>query len=212
MITNFIFDIDGTLIDTSEMYMPAMIMALADFGYHYSPEEEIRYQKELFGINGHDSLVQLGIPEDQLPDVLTRWYEYTDQRKDFIRPLPGMAEALEQLVQQEGVQLAIATSKKASEYEDFKQRFAFAKYFKVVIKEEDTLKHKPDPEPLLAAMHDLGGTPDNTIYVGDTINDLKAAHAAGMKFAGALYGSSQPEKIQSADFLLQQPADLLTIK
>ena len=38
MITNFIFDIDGTLIDTSEMYMPAMIMALADFGYHYSPE------------------------------------------------------------------------------------------------------------------------------------------------------------------------------
>ena len=212
MITNFIFDIDGTLIDTSEMYMPAMIMALADFGYHYSPEEETKYQKELFGITGHDSLVQLGIPEGQLSEILTRWNEYTNQRKAYMRSLPGIAEALDQLAQRPQTQLAVATSKKAPEYADFTQRFAFAKYFKVVIKEEDTRKHKPDPEPLLAAMQGLAGNPENTIYVGDTINDLKAAHAAGMKFAGALYGSSQPEKIQSADFLLHQPADLLTIK
>ena len=59
-------------------------------------------------------------------------------------------------------------------------------------------------------MDKLGARPENSVYVGDTINDLKAAHNAGIKFAGALYGSSQP-KHSDADYPLHEPQDLLKI-
>lgn len=61
-------------------------------------------------------------------------------------------------------------------------------------------------------MEEMGITdPAQTVYVGDTINDLKAAKAAGVKSAAALYGSANPASIMGADFLLHEPADLLKI-
>ena len=51
-INNFIFDIDGTLIDTFDMYMPPMITILRQHGYHIAPEDELATMKKLFGITG----------------------------------------------------------------------------------------------------------------------------------------------------------------
>ena len=63
----------------------------------------------------------------------------------------------------------------------------------------------------MAALDQMHATPETAVYVGDTINDEKAAHAAGVKFAAALYGAATPEKIMDGDFLLHQPTDLLNI-
>ena len=60
-------------------------------------------------------------------------------------------------------------------------------------------------------MSQMHATPETAVYVGDTVNDEKAAHAAGVKFASALYGAANPEKIMDGDFLLYQPTDLLNI-
>ncbi len=66
---------------------------------------------------------------------------------------------------------------------------------------------KPAPDPILAAMNKMGADPATTVCVGDTINDMKAAHAAGAKFAGALYSSAaNPDSIKDADFPLMKPA------
>lgn len=53
------------------------------------------------------------------------------------------------------------------------------------------MRHKPDPEPLLLAAQKLGVKPEETVYIGDVENDLKAAHAAGMKVI--LYSKDKPE-------------------
>lgn len=211
-IENFIFDIDGTLIDTIDMYMPAMIDVLAQHGHPVAPDKVEQTKHDLFGITGQDALRLAGISEDEIPAIQQDWFKLAYQRADQVKVIEGIPEMLNTLANREDVRIAIATSKLADEYQEyFVNKYDFAKLFKVAITSADTKKHKPAPDPILAAMDKMGADPATTVYVGDTINDMKAAHAAGAKFAGALYSSANPDSIKDADFPLMKPADLLEI-
>ena len=211
-IENFIFDIDGTLIDTIDMYMPAMIDTLAQHGHPVAPDKVEQTKHDLFGITGRDALRLAGISEEEIPEMLKDWFDLAYQRADRAKVIEGIPEMLNTLANREDAKIAIATSKLADEYQEyFVNKYDFAKLFKVAITSADTKKHKPAPDPILAAMDKMGANPATTVYVGDTINDMKAAHAAGAKFAGALYSSANPDSIKDADFPLMKPADLLEI-
>ncbi len=211
-IENFIFDIDGTLIDTIDMYMPAMIDTLAQHGHPVAPDKVEQTKHDLFGITGQDALRLAGISEDEIPAIQQDWFKLAYQRADQVKVIEGIPEMLNALANREDAKIAIATSKLADEYQEyFVNKYDFAKLFKVAITSADTKKHKPAPDPILAAMDKMGADPATTVYVGDTINDMKAAHAAGAKFAGALYSSANPDSIKDADFPLMKPADLLEI-
>ncbi len=211
-IENFIFDIDGTLIDTIDMYMPAMIDTLAQHGHPVAPDKVEQIKHDLFGITGQDALRLAGISEDEIPAIQQDWFKLAYQRADQVKVIEGIPEMLNTLANREDAKIAIATSKLADEYQEyFVNKYNFAKLFKVAVTSADTKKHKPDPDPILAAMDKMGADPATTVYVGDTINDMKAAHAAGAKFAGALYSSANPDSIKDADFPLIKPADLLVI-
>ena len=211
-IENFIFDIDGTLIDTIDMYMPAMIDTLAQHGHPVAPDKVEQTKHDLFGITGRDALRLAGISEEEIPEMLKDWFDLAYQRADQAKVIEGIPEMLNTLANREDAKIAIATSKLADEYQEyFLNKYDFAKLFKVAITSVDTKKHKPAPDPILAAMDKMGADPATTVYVGDTINDMKAAHAAGAKFAGALYSSANPDSIKDADFPLMKPADLLEI-
>ena len=211
-IENFIFDIDGTLIDTIDMYMPAMIDTLAQHGHPVAPDKVEQTKHDLFGITGRDALRLAGISEEEIPEMLKDWFDLAYQRADRAKVIEGIPEMLNTLANREDAKIAIATSKLADEYQEyFVNKYDFAKLFKVAITSADTKKHKPAPDPILAAMDKMGADPATTVYVGDTINDMKAAHAAGAKFAGALYSYANPDSIKDADFPLMKPADLLKI-
>lgn len=211
-IENFIFDIDGTLIDTIDMYMPAMIDTLAQHGHPVAPDKVEQTKHDLFGITGRDALRLAGISEDEIPAIQQDWFKLAYQRADRAKVIEGIPEMLNTLANRKDAKIAIATSKLADEYQEyFVNKYDFAKLFKVAITSADTKKHKPAPDPILAAMDKMGADPATTVYVGDTINDMKAAHAAGAKFAGALYSSANPDSIKDADFPLMKPADLLEI-
>lgn len=211
-IENFIFDIDGTLIDTIDMYMPAMIDTLAQHGHPVAPDKVEQTKHDLFGITGQDALRLAGISEDEIPAIQQDWFDLAYQRADQAKVIEGIPEMLNTLANREDAKIAIATSKLADEYQEyFINKYDFAKLFKVAITSADTKKHKPAPDPILAAMNKMRADPATTVYVGDTINDMKAAHAAGAKFAGALYSSANPDSIKDADFPLMKPADLLEI-
>lgn len=211
-IENFIFDIDGTLIDTIDMYMPAMIDTLAQHGHPVAPDKVEQTKHDLFGITGRDALRLAGISEEEIPEMLKDWFDLAYQRADRAKVIEGIPEMLNTLANREDAKIAIATSKLADEYQEyFVNKYDFAKLFKVAITSADTKKHKPAPDPILAAMNKMGADPATTVYVGDTINDMKAAHAAGAKFAGALYSSANPDSIKDSDFPLMKPADLLEI-
>lgn len=212
-INNFIFDIDGTLIDSYDMYMPPMFTTLAKHGIHFSHEEEEKIGKQAFGITGSDALKLLHIDPQEIPAMQKEWFDQAFQRADVVKAFPGIAETLDNLSQRPGSHLAIGTSKIRPEYDQyFADRFFFAGLFDDVVTSDVIKAGKPAPDMVEKAVADLGVKPDQAVYVGDTINDLKAAHAAGVAFAAALYGSANPDSIRDqADFQLNSPADLLKI-
>ena len=212
-INNFIFDIDGTLIDSYDMYMPPMFTTLAKHGIHFSPAEEKKIGKLAFGITGSDALKMLKIDPKKIPVIQQEWFKQAFQRADAVKAFPGIAETLDKLAQRQGSHLAIGTSKRKPEYNQyFADRFFFAGLFDEVVTSDMINEGKPAPDMVEKAIADLGVNPDQAVYVGDTINDLKAAHAAGVPFAAALYGSVNPDSIKDqADFQLHTPADLLKI-
>ncbi|MDO4902761.1 MAG: HAD-IA family hydrolase [Limosilactobacillus sp.] len=210
-VNTFIFDIDGTLIDSFDMYMPSMIEILRRHGYEIAPEDEDTIMKKYFGITGLDALKLFGVKPEEIELIHDEWVVESDKRRDFTKALDQIPEALDALSKVPGNRLAVATSKLRDEYEYFEKQYDFAKHFEVAIASEDTEKHKPSPDPILAALDRMGVKPENAVYVGDTINDLLAAKAAGVKFAGANYGSVNPSEIKDADYLLDSPMDLLKI-
>lgn len=206
---NFIFDVDGTLIDTFNMYVPALKQALAAYGY--TPTETELTQS--FGISGDGALRKIGINDDQLRQIIfDEWARLSAKNIDRVIVYPEIEATLRKLNMFEQVTLVIATSKTRADYEDgFKTRYKIGRLFDEYITADDTIKHKPDPDPILAVLDRVDALPEESIYIGDTIFDLAAAHAAGIKFGAALWGSTQSDKLVAADFKLESPTDLLEL-
>jgi pyrophosphatase PpaX len=77
-----------------------------------------------------------------------------------------------------------------------------AEQFEVVVGFEDTERHKPDPDPVLAALRKLGAEPSEAAYVGDSPFDIRAAKAAGVFAVAVGWGG-----IHSDDRLLEEEPD-----
>lgn len=134
------------------------------------------------------------------------------QNFDKVTVIPGIPETLCQLAQKGNYHLAIVTSKTSQEYQKhFRDQYRFARYFKVVVTADMTEKHKPSPEPIKRALEDLQAIPQEAMYIGDMVTDQIAAHDAGVKFAGASYGSVSPDDLKDADYILNQPQDILKL-
>lgn len=209
-IKNLIFDIDGTLINTYAMYMPALFAVLAKHGYKFKNSEELA--KQFYGIAAVDTLLKLGIPKQKIPVINREWLQCAYQHFDQVTVFPGVAKTIERLAAVPTNHLAIVTSKTRAEYQKyFQNQYDFAAAFSIVITADDTDQHKPDPAPLKLAIAKMGVNPAETVYVGDMPTDCQAAHAAGIGFVAADYGSRYPEQLAAADYHLQQPATLLEL-
>jgi pyrophosphatase PpaX len=78
---------------------------------------------------------------------------------------------------------------------------------------EDTARHKPEPEPILAALERLNVSTDRAAYVGDSCHDIVAGRAAGVKTVAALWGPTPRRDLEceKPDHLAESPGDLLNI-
>ncbi|MGH8569469.1 MAG: HAD-IA family hydrolase, partial [Gammaproteobacteria bacterium] len=82
--------------------------------------------------------------------------------------------------------------------------------FSVVVSGDSLAEKKPSPEPLLYATQNLGVSAEDSLMVGDSINDVLAARAAGMPVIGVCYGYNYGEDIAEAhpDYVLDSLAEL----
>ena len=95
-----------------------------------------------------------------------------------------------------GVQVAVATSKRLAPAQVALTWCGLDGLVDTLVTMEDTIRHKPDPEPLLHAAQRLGVAPEQAAYVGDAAVDLRAARAAGMSGVGVLWGAGTPETLK----------------
>ena len=111
----------------------------------------------------------------------------------------------------EKLRFSVVSSKNKKQYDIDVVSLGLDDYMEVVVLEDDTSKHKPDPEPLLLCMERLGLNKEDVIYIGDAYSDLLASRNAGIDFAYATWGSVESKDMSDSDYILEKVEDLLRI-
>jgi HAD superfamily hydrolase (TIGR01549 family) len=197
-----IFDVDGTLIDTEKAVLFSLKKALKE-------ETAIEYSLEdlsfAMGIPGAESLRRLGVGNvDAMND---QWNKYMKDYYHLISVFTDIEFVLEELHKM-GIKAGIVTSKTGQELNDDLGPFHLLKYLPYTVCADDTIKHKPDPEPILKFGEIANIELKRAIYIGDTIYDLQAAQGAGVDFGLALWGAGGKE-LPGSKYQFASPREII---
>lgn len=202
----FLFDLDGTLVDTTELIARSFRHAYSEvFG-------EIKPDEVLMANVGQPLMKQMELLGGDRAQELYDTYRVFNHAKhdEYIRAYPGIEELLVEL-KARGAKLAVVTSKSRSTMEMAFRSIHIDHYFDTLIATDDTDNHKPHPQPLLLAMSRLDLTPEECVYIGDSPFDIQAGQAAGMATAAVGWGMFAPVRLKELepDFYFEEPDAIL---
>jgi phosphoglycolate phosphatase len=187
LIRLVVFDLDGTLVDSSRDLAAAVNAALARVaGAPPLPEAQVR---EFIG-NGAGQLVARSLAAAgsklRTDDVLPVFLDcYRARLLDTTHLYPGVREALDGLA---GRSLAVLTNKPGDLSRAVLSGLHVADRFVRIWGGGDVPARKPDPAGLLKLMRELDAGPAETALVGDSSVDVRTARAAGVRMVGVSYG------------------------
>lgn len=179
MIKAIIFDIDGVLLDSFEANFKFIKDLMSRFGYRPPTREEF---PAIFHLSLFDTIKKLtGLSsEEEIRRMIEMRKSHEVRYPLELLSAPEKAAATIDILSKKYL-LGIVTSRIRESVFEAPKMAALKKYFPVSISYEDTINHKPHPEPLLLAVSQLGVKPEEAVYIGDVQNDIEAARAAGMK-------------------------------
>lgn len=200
-----IYDIDGTVLNTLNMNMYPLIRIIKEeTGEDWTFEEVLKFVT----YTGMQVMEELPIKDKE--KAYARWVRYVNEYEEGAVIYDGIPEVME-AIQAAHILQAVASAKTREQYQiDFVQK-GLDKYMAAAVLADDTVKHKPDPEPLLECLKRLGVTAANALYVGDGRSDYQAARNAGMDFGYAKWGSVSDDGIDAPDYVFEEPNDLLKV-
>ena len=178
-----LFDMDGTVLDTLEDLWAAVNVSLGRFGLPEASRDAVRA-----GLgNGAAHLIACVAPEERREEVLAFYKPYYDAHCNIkTRPYPGILPLMARL-RARGVKQAIISNKPDPAVQEL-ARVYFPGLLEVAVGESETVRRKPNPDAVLAAVRQMGLTVDECVYVGDTEVDLATAKAAGMACIAVTWG------------------------
>ncbi len=209
VLTAALFDIDGTLADTTLLIRDAVTQVLREDGIVPTDDE----MKKGWTMTALDRMRLWARSEAHAAALTARYHDrYLALHDALLRPYPGMAETLAALARR-GIGMAVVTSKIRATARRTLEVLGLAGFFPVMVCEEDSPIPKPDPTPLLLAAARIGAAPASTLMVGDGAVDVLAGGAAGMATAGAGWGAVDRDALKGAGptYYLAQPGDLLAL-
>lgn len=209
----YIFDLDGTLLDTLPDLTNLTNMVLRESGMPEHTADEINS----YVGGGARVLLQRavpsGTPESTIDDMLTCWKSlYLEYGHKYTRPYEGMPEVLNQL-KQGGAKLGVLSNKFDAATRDVIGRH-FPGVFDVVRGESPETPRKPDPAGLLRMMDDLEVSADHVAYVGDSGGDMTVAVRAGAFPVGVSWGyRSVADLLEAgAKVIVDDPSEFIALK
>lgn len=209
---SFIFDLDGTLIDSVYQHVLAWHDALTAVGIDLAVWRIHRRIGMSGGLFTNMLVRETGADIDQATfDELPRLHANAYlERADSVRPLSG-AQALLNHLQERGMPWAIATSGRMETARSAFDMLGIDPEEQVIITRDLVTHAKPDPDLFLAAADQLGIDPHNAVVVGDSIWDILAARRAGALSVGLLAGGYGQDELERAGAyrVYADPQDLL---
>lgn len=178
MIKAILFDLDGTLIDSPDLIIRCYEEALRVHTNHVPTELE---KTNVLGMTLTKAFDKHAKNEKHLEDMIAtfRDYSYANTLK-MLKPHKNVQNVIQYLRNKEYL-VGIVTSKNLENVLENLEQFGLSNSFDCIVTSNDTINHKPDPEPLLYALSKLNVKPEDAIYIGDHENDIKAGNNANMK-------------------------------
>ena len=188
-----LWDMDGTVLDTLEDLWAAVNVSLRRFGL---PEASLEQVRAGLG-NGAAHLIACCAPEERQEEVLAFYKPWYDAHCNLTtRPYPGIPELMARLRQQ-GVRQAIISNKPDPAVQEL-ARIYFPGLLETAVGESETVRRKPNPDAVLAAVEHMGLPVADCVYIGDTEVDLATARNAGMDCIAVSWGFRSREQLLSA--------------
>lgn len=211
-INSLFFDLDGTLLDTAPDLAGALNQVLT---HHDRPTLPLKTIRPAVA-EGARGILQQGFPIDENDDQFDLLKEeflqaYEQRMTQETKFFDGMEEVLDYL-DQHNLPWGIVTNKPSWLAKPLLSHFNLDHRYTCLVAGDTLTTRKPDPEPLYHACYLTGTDPKHSLYVGDTLGDVRAAKTAGMYIIVAKYGylraDYQPHLWQ-ADGLIDSPLEII---
>ncbi len=207
-----IFDLDGTLIDSSSDIAWVTNRLLSETGRDEMDEDDIKACIG-WGVKMLLEQVMPGESPEAIDKARLRFLQIYDHHLVVDTTLyEGVLDAL-RIFKEKGKTLAIVSNKPVRLTEDILCEFGIREHFGCVLGGDSMKVRKPSPEPLIHVMKELSCTPEASVMVGDSPVDCEAGKAAGTATIGALYGFRPEEELRRAapDILVKDFNELTRI-
>ena len=213
-IRTFIFDLDGTLLDTLGDLAASVNYALQA---HNMPTHSIDNVRRFVG-NGVRLLMERAVPDGasnpQFDAAFATFRQhYMAHSLDTTRPYEGILEML-RVLRQRGYRTAVVSNKFYAATQELCHHF-FPDTIEVAIGEHEAegIRKKPAPDTVIEALRQLGERREDAVYVGDSDVDIATAAASGMPSISVLWGFRDRQFLMEhgASRFISQPLELLTL-
>ena len=199
----YLFDVDGTLLDSAADICGAIHSVL---GTECQVSDE--YLRTYIGRHLDDLWSDLlpGCTRERMDRMLADYRAlYLARRHTGTKPYPGISEALAALPGRKST----ATTKGTPTTRAVLEMFGLLPYFDHV-QGTDGFPAKPSPDVILASLEVFGVNPEDCLFIGDSPTDMEAGRRAGVKTCGGLWGYGRREDMArwEPDYWLEQPSEL----
>ncbi|OAN51335.1 hypothetical protein A6A04_16290 [Paramagnetospirillum marisnigri] len=209
-----LFDLDGTLIHSLPDLVAAVNRMLATEARPPLTSDAV---KAMVG-DGADALVSRafeatgGLPGPEIGPYLERFLaDYEPRSADTTLPWPGVEETLSRL-RELGLALAVCTNKPRAATAEVLSKLGLDVHFDLVVAAEDAPAIKPDPAHVRVILDRLGIEAGAAVMVGDSINDILSAKAAGVRTVALSFGYAHgPVADLGADRVIDHFSDLICV-
>ncbi len=202
----FLFDLDGTLLDSNAHVIECFQVAFTEVLGEPLPEATIT---STFGIPLGEAITT--IAPDHADALLKAYRAHSDKLGDSrLRMIDGAYDLLKAL-KERGATVAIVTSKKEVNALHQMQLFQLDEYCDLLVGPEKTTAHKPDPAPIHYAIDALQTTADQCLMIGDSPHDILCGQNAHVDTAGVLFTAVGKDVLRQAQptYEIEQLADLI---
>ncbi len=203
----FIFDVDGTLVESNPAHALAWSRAFAESGIFDAPPWRIR---TLVGLAGSDLVQSLKpkLGKDEREEVMAAHRRiFANEYLTRLRPTRGARELLEELHRHRKKIVAVSSASK-TELAAVLDVAKLGDVLPVRICADDVTRSKPWPDPLLFALECLSLGRDEALSIGDSPYDVAAAHEAEVFVVALRCGGWSVNDLAGADGIFDDPADL----
>ena len=210
IITHICFDLDGTLVDSSETILESTKAALDQLKISYTIDEDAF--TNMIGMHFVDIFKELKIEVSDFEKFISIYKGLYFDFMDASVLYPDVSETLI-FLNKKKIKVSLLTTKVQDQAEKIIDHFNLRSSFHYLMGRRDGFAHKPSPEPLLQICKELRVEPVETVMVGDTELDLQCGKSAGAKTCGVLFGYRRKDQLEKEkpDFLISGLSELRKI-